>query len=104
MPRINVKVEMIEAGMATAAINTARQFRIKSQTTAENQMFDERMDGSFDEIGNIVHHLKLYAGRQLGTQIIELASHVVRDAHSIDSRLTENLNGNDVLAGNSFAK
>jgi len=33
MPRIRVKVEMIEAGMATAAINTARQFRMKSQTT-----------------------------------------------------------------------
>ena len=33
MPRINVKVAMMEAGMATAAISTARQFRIKSQTT-----------------------------------------------------------------------
>ena len=33
MPRIKVKVAMMEAGMATAAISTARQLRMKSQTT-----------------------------------------------------------------------
>ena len=67
-------------------------------------MFDERMDGGFDEIRNVVDHLELHAGRQLGAQIIELASHVVRDAHGIDTGLAENLNGHDVLAGNSLAK
>ena len=33
MPRISVNVAMTDAGMATAAIKTARQLRINTQTT-----------------------------------------------------------------------
>ena len=38
MPRISVKVAMMEAGIATAAISTARQLRMKSQTTTLARM------------------------------------------------------------------
>src|SRR6266478_373048 len=74
------------------------------ENAAENQMLDERMDGSLDEVGNVVDHLKLYAGRQLGAQLIELAAHIVRNAHSVDAGLTQNLNGHNVLTGNALAK
>ena len=51
MPRISVKVAMIEAGMASAAITTARMFRMKNMTTkrreqaAPDEVLFERLDG-----------------------------------------------------------
>ena len=46
IPRISVKVAMMEVGMATAAISTARQLRMKIHTisagenAAQNQVLD----------------------------------------------------------------
>ena len=60
-------------------------------------MFDERMDGSFDEIGNIVNDLQLNARRQLRAQLLHLRSHVVGYAHGVYARLPQHLNGDDVL-------
>src|SRR6266851_5296123 len=73
------------------------------EDAAENQVFDERMDGSLDEIGNVVDYLELHAGWHLRAQIVELAPHVVRDAHGVDARLTENLNSYDILSEEAFA-
>ena len=48
--------------MATAAIITARQLRMKSHTTdarqnaAQNQVLEQRMHGRLDEVGDVVHH------------------------------------------------
>src|SRR5580704_17456606 len=52
-----------------------------SKNAAEDQVFEERVDGSFDEIGNVVNDEKLYTGRQLGAQFIQLGFYVVGDLH-----------------------
>ena len=62
------------------------------------------MDGSLYEIGDIVDHLKLHAGRQLSTQFRKLASDVVCHAHSVGARLPQDLNGDNVLCRSSLSK
>src|SRR5579863_8575785 len=61
MPRISVNVAMMLAGIATAAINTARQLRMKRKTMAlenasEDQVLKKRMNRSFDEIRDVVYY------------------------------------------------
>ena len=74
------------------------------ENTPQNQMFDQRMDRSFDEIGNVVNHLELNARRHLRAQIINLAPHVVRDAYGVDAGLAQHLNGHDLLPRKTLAK
>ncbi len=95
MPRMSVKVAMMLAGMATAAIRTARQLRMKRKTmalaknAAEDEVFEERVDGSFDEVGDVVNDQKLYAGRKLGAEFVELGFYVVGDLDGVGAGLTE---------------
>src|SRR6266850_2433600 len=82
IPRISVNVEMMEAGMATAAISTARQFR---------------MDRRPDEIRNVVNHLQLHARRQLPAQFLDLVFDFIRHAHRVRAGLPQHLNAHDLL-------
>src|SRR5579859_8189066 len=67
-------------------------------------MFEERVDGSLDEIRNIVNDQKLHARRQLRPQFIELAFYAVSNLDCIGTGLAQNLNTDDILARHAFAK
>src|SRR5260221_1252492 len=67
------------------------------ENTSQNQMFEQRMDGSLDEIGNVVDHFEFHAGRQLRAQIYQFRANVVGNAHGVHSGLAQDLNGHDVL-------
>ena len=50
MPRINVNVATIEAGMASAEMITARRFRMKNITTTAARRLPQTRCSSSDEI------------------------------------------------------
>ncbi len=74
------------------------------ENAAEDQVFEERVDRSFDEVGNVVNDEKLDAGRKLGAEFIELGFYVVGDLDGVGAGLAKDLNADDVLAGSAFAK
>src|SRR5579859_438381 len=67
-------------------------------------MFEERVDGSLDEIRNVVNDQKLHARRQLRPQFIELAFYAVSNLDCVGAGLAQHLNTDDILARHAFAK
>src|SRR5580698_2102912 len=72
------------------------------ENAAEDQVFEERVDGRFDEVGDVVNDKELHAGRELGAQFVELGFDVVGDLHSVGAGLAQDLNADDVFAGSSL--
>ena len=110
MPRMSVNVAMMDGGDGDggdrdgAPVAHEKQNDGAGENTAEDQMFEKRVDGSLDEIGDVVNDQKLNAGRQLRAQFIELGFHVVSDVDGVGAGLAQNLNADDVLTGHALAK